>query len=96
MHTYIKQKLNQNNQEYIKQKGLYNFLKKILINIEFTYIVSEKEKKNYLSREEYERLKENKKLDKFNFVKQERIIANLKEEIIKPLLFKLFNCNRFG
>ena len=69
----------QNNQEYIKQKGLYNFLKKILINIEFTYIVSDKEKKNYLSREEYERLKENKKLDKFNFIKQERIIDVMKK-----------------
>ena len=47
-----------NLKDYIKKKGLYNFLNKILINIEFAYIISDNEREHYFSKEKCDRMKE--------------------------------------
>ena len=52
---------NQNNKDYIKKKGVYCFMKKILINIEFNYVISDKEKSSYLSPEQNAKLKSQRK-----------------------------------
>ena len=57
---------NQNDKDYIKNQGLYNFLNTILINIEFSYVLSDNEKEHYLSKEENERIKEGRKQERLN------------------------------
>ena len=71
----VRQKLenqkNQNDKDYIKNQGLYDFLNTILINIKFNYVLSENEKKHYLSKEESERIKEGRKQKRLNSGVQE-------------------------
>ena len=57
---------NQNDKDYIKNQGLYNFLNTILINIEFSYVLSDNEKEHYLSKEENERIKDGRKQERLN------------------------------
>ena len=83
---------NQNMKEYIKKKGLYNFLHKILINIEFNYVLSEKEKANYISKEECLREKEKRRQERNNnqpesavdFMRQCMQISNASKEDTTP------------
>ena len=57
------QKMFEDNQSsedinFIKKKRLYSFFKSIILPIEFVYVLSDEERKRYLSKEEYERNKD--------------------------------------